>query len=47
MNIQASIERLSNLGVKILVPQTNRPWGARNMTFEDPDGNQIVFRSFL
>lgn len=38
-------ERLLGLGVKIITPPTKRPWGATNMYFEDPDGNQIVFRS--
>lgn len=27
-------------------PPTQRPWGARNMSFLDPDGNLITFRSF-
>lgn len=37
---------LQSLGVKILEPPTTRPWGARNMIFEDPDGNQVAFRCF-
>ena len=34
-------------GVEILDEPTIRPWGAKNMRFCDPDGNYIVFRSFL
>ena len=38
--------RLIKLGVEILDEPTTRPWGARNMCFCDPDGNNVVFRSF-
>lgn len=38
--------RLQALGVEILAPPALRPWGAKNMMFADPQGNQIVFRSF-
>ena len=38
--------RLRELGVEIPDEPTDRPWGARNMRFCDPDGNYIVFRSF-
>lgn len=46
-NVDTEYDRLQQMGVKILQPPTTRPWGARNMFFEDPDGNQIVFRTFL
>jgi predicted enzyme related to lactoylglutathione lyase len=45
-NVDEEYERLIGLGIKILEPPTTRPWGARNMIFEDPDGNQVVFRCF-
>lgn len=39
--------RLKRLGIKIIDEPTMRPWGAKNMRFCDPDGNFVVFRSFL
>ncbi len=38
--------RLLKAGIEIIQPPTTRFWGARNMMFHDPDGNNIVFRSF-
>lgn len=46
-DVDFQYERLTTLGVKILEPPTIRPWGAKNMSFLDPDNNLIVFRSFL
>ena len=34
------------LGARIIEPPTERPWGATNMRFFDPDNNVIYFRSF-
>lgn len=45
-NVDEEFERLNQLGVKITELPTTRSWGARNMYFEDPDGNHVVFRSF-
>jgi predicted enzyme related to lactoylglutathione lyase len=45
--VDAEYDRLCSLGVKITEPPTTRPWGARNMLFEDPDGNRIAFRTLL
>ena len=45
-NVDEEYERLLQLHVKITEPPTTSPWGARNMYFEDPDGNTVVFRSF-
>jgi predicted enzyme related to lactoylglutathione lyase len=45
-SVDDEYQRLGGMGVKILEPPTTRPWGARNMLFEDPDGNQIAFRCF-
>ncbi len=45
-DVDAEYERLKSLGVKINEPPTLRPWGAKNVSFFDPDGNLIIFRSF-
>lgn len=39
--------RLLEKGVTVLEPPTTRPWGARNMSFLDPDGNAVYFRQFI
>lgn len=38
--------RLLKLGVSIIDKPKVQPWGAKNMSFYDPDGNIIYFRSF-
>lgn len=45
-DVDMEFERLQQLGIKIIEPPTVRPWGAKNMMFTDPDGNDVVFRSF-
>lgn len=45
-DIDIEFERLKALGVDIVSPPTMRPWGAKNMSFLDPDKNLIIFRSF-
>ena len=45
-NIYAEYQRLLALGVKIIQKPTRQPWGATNLSFCDPDGNVIYFRSF-
>ncbi len=45
-SVDEECERLKALGVEIAEPPTERPWGAKNMSFKDPDGNIVVFRSF-
>lgn len=45
--IDAEFERLKKLGVEIVDPPTIRPWGAKNMSFLDPDNNLVTFRCFL
>lgn len=45
-DVDAEYERLKELGVKIIDPPTVRPWGAKNMSFLDPDNNLISFRCF-
>lgn len=45
-DVDIEFERLKALGVEIVSPPTVRPWGAKNMSFLDPDKNLITFRSF-
>lgn len=45
-NIDAEYEKLVTLGVEIIEEPKQRPWGARNMSFYDPDKNIIYLRSF-
>lgn len=45
-DVDLEFERLKKLDVEIIEPPTVRPWGAKNMYFNDPDGNSIVFRCF-
>ncbi len=45
-DVDIEFERLQALGVEIVSPPIVRPWGAKNMSFLDPDKNLIVFRSF-
>lgn len=45
-DVDTQFERLKSLGVEIVSPPTVRPWGAKNMSFLDPDNNVITFRSF-
>lgn len=45
-DVDAEFERLKALGVEIVAPPTLRPWGAKNMSFLDPDRNLVAFRSF-
>ncbi len=45
-DVDIEFERLKKLGVEIVEPPTVRSWGAKNLHFNDPDGNSIVFRCF-
>lgn len=45
-DVDIEFERLKALGIEIVSPPTERPWGAKNMSFLDPDKNLIIFRSF-
>ena len=44
-DVDAEYRRLLSAGVTVLEPPTDRPWGARNLHFLDPDGNHLYFRS--
>lgn len=45
-NVDGEYERLLEKGMKIIDKPITRPWGARNMSFLDPDGNTVYLRSF-
>lgn len=45
-DVDKEYHRLCELGVRIVEPPTVRPWGAKNMSFLDPDENLITYRSF-
>lgn len=46
-DVDAEYERLLQLGVTVVEPPKQQPWGAKNMHFLDPDGNHVYFRSLL
>lgn len=45
-DVDEEYKKLLNLGVEIIEEPKTRPWGARNMSFYDPDRNIIYLRSF-
>lgn len=45
-DVDAEYERVKAMGARIAAPPTQRPWGAKNMSFLDPDNNLVTFRSF-
>ncbi len=46
-DLDAEYERILAMGARIIEGPAVRPWGARNMSFYDPDGNVLYFRSVL
>lgn len=46
-DVDEEYQRLLCMGVEIIEKPTTRPWGARNMSFYDPDKNVIYLRSFI
>ena len=44
-DLDAEYARLKAAGICIIEPPTVRPWGMKNMSFEDPDGNRLYFRT--
>lgn len=46
-DVDEEYNRLLKLGAEIIEKPTSRPWGARNMSFYDPDRNVIYLRSFV
>ncbi len=45
-DIDKEYEFLKSLGAEIIEKPARRPWGTINMSFLDPDGNTVYFRSF-
>lgn len=45
-DINREYDRLLMLGAEIIEPPTQRPWGAVNMSFYDPDRNLVYLRQF-
>lgn len=46
-DVDKEYHKLLKLDVEIIEKPTMRPWGARNMSFYDPDRNIIYLRSFI
>lgn len=46
-DMEVEYEKIVNMGAEIIEKPTIRPWGAKNMSFYDPDRNLIYLRSFL
>ena len=44
-DVDALYREISRNGIKVLEPPTDAPWGAREMTIKDPDGNTLRFSS--
>ncbi len=40
-DVDAEHQRLADLGVEVLTPPTDRPWGERTLHVADPDGNVV------
>lgn len=47
VDIDKEYQNLLSMGAEIIEKPETRPWGARNMSFYDPDRNIIYFRSFI
>lgn len=45
-DMDAAYQRVLAIGAQIVEPPQTRPWGAVNMSFQDPDGNIVYFRAF-
>jgi len=43
VDVDAEYNKLVEMGVTIIEPPVNNPWGGRHMVFCDPDGNRIRF----
>lgn len=45
-DIDAAYQKLLLLNARVVQPPTRQPWGAINLIFLDPDGNQVYLRQF-
>ena len=46
-NIDYEYKKVIELGVEIIEKPKTRPWGAKNMSFYDPDKNIVYLRSIV
>lgn len=46
-NVDEEFRRIDRLGVEWVMKPTSQPWGARAMTFRDPEGNLVNVFSAL
>jgi len=46
-DMDAAYARVLELGAEIIEPPTERPWGAVNMSFRDPDGSTVYLRKLV
>lgn len=42
-NVDNEYQRLIQLGIKVDLPPTDKPWGVRSFVMNDPDGNTVSF----
>ncbi len=45
-DMDAAYQKLLSLNAPIIQQPTRQPWGAVNLIFLDPDGNQVYLRQF-
>ena len=45
-DIEKEYKKVLAMGARIIEGPAERPWGAINMSFYDPDNNMIFFRTF-
>lgn len=46
-DVDEEYKKLIRLGIDVIDKPATRPWGARNMSLNDPDRNIIYMRSFV
>lgn len=46
-SVDKEYNKLLEIGVEIVEEPQIRPWGTKNMSFRDPDGNLIYLREFI
>ena len=40
-DVDEELDRVTTLGVEMVLPPTTQPWGTRSMLFRDPDGRLV------
>lgn len=46
-DIEKEYQKVLKLGAKVIEEPTTRPWGTKNMSFFDPDGNVVYLREII